>query len=419
MKLSHVCRPSCKDSSAYNSRAKDLPTHGSQLTQTIASIAACGLVIASMGFGAVFAWSSGAEHGPLLASLMVMMAVGLELAKPIAVASAFSAFRRWAIFRGTALALLAIVSVGYSLTAELQLVAGSRGDRVAKREAAIESHDDRRESVKAARAELATLAPSRTVGEAQADITRLLAANPKADGCRHAAMATSTARYICPRVALLLGEIARAERRAALQATIGKGTDQKAPAAVVKNADPGAQALATYLGAVGVSVQAGLLSDWMVLVPVIALELGAALALLLVQSVSAGQPIGLVTGHQTTSVVEQKADTRTDTQPAQLDSTQAATKNPANTGDPGPKPGRKRTRAKPPKRTRDTKRRLGNVVDLLKARGGHATGGQRGMAKQLRLSKSRVNELLRELDDAGTVKLKTTRKGTSVALTAA
>ena len=40
------------------------------------------------------------------------------------------------------------------------------------------------------------------------------------------------------------------------------------------------------------------------------------------------------------------------------------------------------------------------------------------MAKQLRLSKSRVNELLRELDDAGTVKLKTTRRGTSVALVA-
>ena len=418
MQISHLLRQSCKGSSAYNSRANGVPTHGSQLTKAIASIAACGLVFASCGFGAVFAWTSGAEHGYLLAALMVMMAVALELAKPLAVSAAFSAFRSWAIVRGIALSLLAIVAVCYSLAAELQLVAGSRGDLIAKREAAIEQREDRRDNIKTARTELAALAPSRTVVEAQADITKLLAAHPRANNCRNEIMGNATQRRVCPQVAALNGEIGRAERRAELQATISKGTNQKAPAPVVKNADPGAHALATYLGTIGMSVPAGLLSDWLILVPVIALEIGATLALLLVQSVSTGQPVGPVTGQQTGPVVEQKADTRTDAQPAQPDSTQADTKRPANTDDPGPKPGRKRTRAKPQKRTRDTKRRLGNVVDLLKARGGHSTGGQRAMAKQLKLSKSRVNELLRELDDAGTVKLKTTRRGTSVALVA-
>jgi DNA-binding transcriptional regulator LsrR (DeoR family) len=59
------------------------------------------------------------------------------------------------------------------------------------------------------------------------------------------------------------------------------------------------------------------------------------------------------------------------------------------------------------------------VVDLLKARGGQVKGGQRALAKQLKLSKSRVNELLREAADTGLVRLSTSRSGTSVAIAAA
>ena len=54
-----------------NSQPKDLPAAGSQITQTLASISAAGLVIASAGFGAVYAVGVGAQHGPLLASLTV------------------------------------------------------------------------------------------------------------------------------------------------------------------------------------------------------------------------------------------------------------------------------------------------------------------------------------------------------------
>jgi hypothetical protein len=129
--------------------------------------------------------------------------------------------------------------------------------------------------------------------------------------------------------------------------------------------------------------------------------------------------VALLGGHGTTPVFNQKADSRPQTRPAQLGNALPDTKTPANPGNPPDKPRGKRTRKRPAKRTRDAKRRLGNVVDLLKARGGHVRGGQRGMAKQLKLSKSRVNELLREAADAGVVKLKTSRQGTSVALTAA
>lgn len=57
----------------------------------------------------------------------------------------------------------------------------------------------------------------------------------------------------------------------------------------VKDADPGAKALATYLALSGLAVAAAVLSEWLVLVPVLALEIGSAFAGVLVQSL-AGLP---------------------------------------------------------------------------------------------------------------------------------
>lgn len=90
--------------SNWDPRHLDQP--GFQITKTLAAIAAAGLIFSSAGFGAVYAASAGAPHGWLMASLMVVMAVALEGCKPLAVASAFNAFRRFAVVRGAALALL-------------------------------------------------------------------------------------------------------------------------------------------------------------------------------------------------------------------------------------------------------------------------------------------------------------------------
>ena len=57
------------------------------------------------------------------------------LSMRFAVAAAFAAFRSWAVMRGLALALLALVAIVYSLSAELSLMAGARGDVVAQRAA--------------------------------------------------------------------------------------------------------------------------------------------------------------------------------------------------------------------------------------------------------------------------------------------
>jgi hypothetical protein len=143
--LSPVCRI-WQGRIAEPSKRKDLPPPGSNFAIALALIAAVGLALSSAGFGALFAWHSTIGHGPVMAALTVLFAIALEACKPLAVSSAFSAFRSWAVVRGLALSALATVAVAYSLTAELSLIAGSRGDLVAKREAVIESHDDRRRS---------------------------------------------------------------------------------------------------------------------------------------------------------------------------------------------------------------------------------------------------------------------------------
>src|SRR5262245_46762322 len=109
-------------------------------------MSAAGLVFASAGFCSVYAWSAGAPYGYLMAGLTVLMACGLECAKPLAVASALSAFRGFAVVRGAALALLAVVAVAYSLTAELSLMATARGDLVAQRAASAKAARARMDS---------------------------------------------------------------------------------------------------------------------------------------------------------------------------------------------------------------------------------------------------------------------------------
>ena len=60
----------------------------------VASACAVGLVVASAGFGAVFAWQIGIQHGFVLACLTVLFAVALEGIKPLAINAALQALDR-------------------------------------------------------------------------------------------------------------------------------------------------------------------------------------------------------------------------------------------------------------------------------------------------------------------------------------
>ena len=63
----------------------------SGVTTIVATACATALVIASAGFGGVFAWKIGIEHSYLLACLTVLFAVALEGIKPLAISAAFLA----------------------------------------------------------------------------------------------------------------------------------------------------------------------------------------------------------------------------------------------------------------------------------------------------------------------------------------
>ena len=419
MKLESRFAASCKGRLQKQRQLKGLYHAGSNPTRTLAAICAAGLVIASAGFGAVYAWTSGAAHGPLMASLTVLMAVALEGCKPLAVAAAFTAFRSWAPMRGAALSLLAFVAIAYSLTAELTLMATARSDLVAERVAAAKtakSADGKRERIEA---ELVKLPSARPVETVRSEIIGHLA-DPRVGDCN--TIDGPRSRAICPTVNMLRVELGNAQRREKLETELAALQTNRQT--TDKKADPGAHALSVYLAALGLTVASGLLSDWLTLIPVLALEIGAALAVLLVQAVSSG--------HGTPRQVEQKLDIHAQAQPGQPESMRLDTESRSGAGEavssaPMP-PAPKRTRRKPTKRTpgrgggggngEQRKPRLGNVIHLLKERGGRIEGGQRSIARSLGVSKSRANQMLHELAAAGSVRLATSRAGTTVALAA-
>jgi uncharacterized membrane protein len=284
-----------------------------------------------------------------------------------------------------------VVAVAYSLTAELSLMATARTDLIAQRTAdakTAKSVDGQRDRIEA---ELATLAKVRPAATLKADIDGLLL-DPRVGDCQ--TIDGPRSRSACARVATLRSELGQAERKAQLEATLTGLQTAGPPAATDKAADPGAHALSTYLAAIGIALPSSLLTEWLVLVSVVSLELGSALSVLLVQSVS-----GPATGQQIASVIELASERPAQTQPATPQTAKTPAK-PAQPDDkPDPTPPRKRTSKPTAKRTqRNAKRRLGNVVRLVQANGGKVTASQQSLARQLGLSKSRVNELLRELE---------------------
>ena len=77
--------------------------------------------------------STGSKHDLVLGVLSVAMALGLEIAKPFAVAGAFASLREWRLLQAVALGLTGLLAIGYSLQAELTFMAMTRGDLVAER----------------------------------------------------------------------------------------------------------------------------------------------------------------------------------------------------------------------------------------------------------------------------------------------
>jgi hypothetical protein len=357
------------------------------------------LISASAAIGAYYGYVTGSHVHMALGVVLCAAALGGELLKPIAVAAAIDAFRRLELGRGLAALLLALVAVTYSVTSELSVAAGVRGDVSAERQGAAD--DAQRWRAKRTRAadELAALPLARSAAELEPLIAKARTAQG-ANGCGERPPTSAGGRRACAEAADLSAELGRAQRRTELEASIAEA-DRSLSAPGVRSAvapaDPLAASLSAYVSAAGHSVKPADIAPWLALIPVLFLEIGSALAVVVARAASGSVPPAAAPAPCPA--------------PFGAELTAAAA--------PGAKPPKPRRRMADDRGSGGGGKRLGaNVVDLLRRKGGRIEGGQRGIAQALGISKSRTNEILRELADAGEIVMAAGKHGTTLALRA-
>jgi hypothetical protein len=370
------------------------PPAPSSVPLNLAAVPAGCLVIASAGFGAVFAWQTGSTHGPLLGCLSVLMALGLEAAKPLAVSGMLDAAKSWQFARAGMLALLAAVAVLFSLTAELQLMARGRADGVAERQSETTRATDAQRVRDRLDRELAALPkPTRSVAELEPVIAGKLASRRDLDGCT-GWLPDAKARTICIEISTLKADKAKAESWETLRTRLDEA-EATAATGTAKTADPGSAALAAYLEALGVKVDPSTLGNWLVLVGVIALEVGSALAGVLAKPMRAASLPGHVSSQARAALPSPVQP------PLAITAEPAAT--PATTGVADAGQGARHSARQ-------------KVIDAIKANGGTVTASQRELAARVGVSPARVGQVLSALAADGTVTLRTGTTSTRVVL---
>jgi len=110
---------------------------------------------------------TGAEQGTL-SPYSTSLWLGLEPAKPFSIAGAFDAFQSSRFGQGAAVALLGLVAVSYSLSAEISLRVSMLSDRVAERAATSNIANNVRDKYRRTKFELDGLPAARITGERQA-----------------------------------------------------------------------------------------------------------------------------------------------------------------------------------------------------------------------------------------------------------
>ena len=379
---------SCKNSEKSASLVSTLTRIASTAfsTSTLTKLAAASLVVASVGFGAYYAGGLGAEQGTLLAVLSIAMALGLELAKPFSIAAAFDAFRCLRFVQGVAVALLGVVAMSYSLSAELSLWASMRSDRIAERAAESNVAIGARDRHQRAKLELDGLPPARTSAELQSLIDGVLI-DPRAGSC--AVIDGKFTREHCPQVAEWKVEQARSERRQQLEQAIHEAEATMASGPVARTADPGATALATYLAIFGLKVEPSWLTELLILVGVVALELGSALSLVLVQAVSPSP------ASRPSVAPKQPVNNKDEEEPW------STVVHAANTDDAA------------------TREKVKNcIMDQLKERGGSFAKSERGLAALIGASRQTTRRAINGLVIAGLIAAEASRNGTMLRLVA-
>lgn len=380
------------------------------ITRIITATSAA-LIVASAGFGAYYAWHTGSHHGPVLGVLSVVMALGLEAAKPFAVEGIFAALRSWSPFRAVAMAALAVVAVAYSLTAELSLMASIRADYASQRTLAGDAANAARSRYDDARAELAALPAARPAGTiaAKIDALRTTPGLVSCDDTTAKGYGPIT-RRVCAEIATLRAEGETAAQRERLRQAMADAERDMATTPPTTTADPAAAALATYLAALGITVAVASLSDWLALMPVLALEVGSTFAIVLVNS-NTPRRFGTrggtdATNHGTQMRNEPSRDRRGAVPGVSEGVSEGSSKEPLESETVG---------------ATDVPRNApltAAVVAHLRDAGGSLRTGQRALAKALGASTTELHRTIHGLAAAGVIALNAAPTGTELRLVA-
>jgi hypothetical protein len=340
------------------------------------------------------------------------MALGLEGAKPFAVAGAFHSFGRWRLGQGLALASVGALAVLFSLTAELTFMAMARGDLVAERSGEADAAKKAEARYARAEAELTTLAAARPASELVPQIAKLKA-TPGSNACKR--INGDISREVCGQVADLEAEAARDTRRRELEATMRDAEAERSKTPGVMAADPGASALSLYVATIGVTVSPELLSMWLPLIGVLALEVGAAFAVLLVKAVEPA-PAHRAPGSAANDAPHVAAPALPQLVTAEVP--QIVPEAQAQDAPAAPP----KVRAKRPTKDDDDsgggsrRRALGDLLGRLKSQGGELTATSRGLAALLGTSKGTVHRAIADAMAAGMIRVEATMAGTRIAL---
>ncbi len=283
-------------------------------------------------------------------------------------------------------------------------IGSSAGQRMTAQVAQIDTDGTRarlKQAYDLASGELQSLpASSGTTAELEAQIAALKR-TPGANDCEK--IDGPVSKRVCPEVAGLQVERAKAARREELQATMANASRDLAKLGPAKVANTDASAIAGYLKVASIELSTDAINRWLALLAVALVEFGGGLAFAV--STVLRDPVQVEpserVGDQVSNGIQSVLVDTVENGPKTLDEeNQPDVSNPA------------------PAKMVVPDTFSGRLMVLLKDRGGELYSGHRALGRALGCSAGHVGNVLRDLASAGHVTVQATKMGTVVRLAA-
>lgn len=364
------------------------------LAQLAAVCAGLTFTIASAATNWTYATAKAQD--PVQATIWGAVAVAAAVILALA-PSAFTAALARRTWGSAAVSLTAVLLFGaFSVAAALGSATGGRAVASLNAADATRTRADAMAAIEFKSRELVVLPATRTLGELQAELDRLLASRRDLNGCQGEWLDHPNARKVCAEVAAVRAEIGRADRRARVESELAAARNTLgglSSRATLANTD--AEALRGFAAAAGVETTADSLNKLLVLLAVLLIELGGGLSFAVAGALG---PAGTPPTALTREAVEVhrgavQAETLASAAPVE------GTPDPACTDDGGP--------------CASARARL---LSMLLDGGGAMRTTQRELAQRLGTSPARASQLLGELRSDGRISVRSSKTGTVVEL---